>query len=83
MCLANEQLHGFICTWTHNLMEVFKVCYLLHVYVVTVQEIDIKWYIDTLCYREQILISFLIAHIFFLLICTLHVTRNDFSLLSI
>ena len=25
MSIANEQLHGFICTWSHNIMEVLPV----------------------------------------------------------
>ena len=24
MCIANAQLHGFICIWTHNLLEVLR-----------------------------------------------------------
>ena len=36
MCIANAQLHGFICTWTHNLMEVLPyrqhLSILLHVH---------------------------------------------------
>ena len=36
MCIANAQLHGFICTWTHNLMELLPyrqhLSILLHVH---------------------------------------------------